>query len=242
MTYVLAFLAAVAGTVAGFFLASALGSVLAPALGISSFEGAAGYFAVFVVGPVGGLIGLVLGLWLVLRYKGGYRTFSAIAGRSALIVVAIAVVAAAGVQLRLATLENFSNGPSPQMEFEIRLPAHAVITSKQGLDVEMQAGSQRSGGLLRDEWLRQDGDRPVVVGFVPLYTRTSQRMLVVSRPGEPKLLFNIKLAATPAASGSYGDWQRVDFLDDMKADSSPRRPGSAENFEIRYRVPDWTKP
>lgn len=160
--------------------------MVAPALGISSFEGAAGYFAVFVFGPVGGLIGLVLGLWLVFRYKGGHRTFSAIAGRSAFVVVAIAVVAAAGVQLRLATLENFSNGPSPQMEFEIRLPAHAVITSKQGLDVEMQAGSQRSGGLLRDEWLRQDGDRPVLVGFVPLYTRTSQRMLVVSRPGAPK--------------------------------------------------------
>jgi len=241
MTYVLAFLAAVAGTVAGFFLASALGSVVASALGISNFEGAAGYFAVFVFGPVGGLIGLVLGLWLVFRYKGGHRTFSAIAGRSAFVVVAIAVVAAAGVQLRLATLENFSNGPSPQMEFEIRLPAHATI-ARQGLDFEMQAGSQRSGGLLRDQWLRQDGDRPVLVGFVPLYTRTSQRMLVVSRPGEPKLLFNIKLSATPAASDRYGDWQRVDFLDDMKADSTPRHPGSAENFEIRYRVPDWTKP
>ncbi len=241
MTYILAFLAAIAGIAIGFFLAAALGSVLAPALGISNFEGAAGYFAVFLLVPVGGLIGLVLGLWLVFRYKGGHRTFSAIAGRSAIIVLAIAVVAAASVQLRLATLENFSNGPSPQMEFEIRLPVNATI-DRQGLDFEMQGGSQRSGGFLRDEWLRHDGDRPVLVGFVPLYTRTSQRMLVVSRPGEPKLLFQIRLSATPAASDRYSDWQRVDFLDDMKADSTPRRPGGAENFEIRYRVPDWTKP
>lgn len=236
MTYILAFLAAIVGATAGFFLTAALGSVLAPMLGVSSFEGAAGYFAVFVLGPVGGLAGLILGLWLVFRYKGGHRTFSAIAGRSAIVVVAIVVVAAAGVQLRLATLENFANGPAPQLEFEIRLPANAGI-SRQGLDFEMQAGSQRSGGLLRDPWLRHDGDRPVLVGFVPLYTRTSQRMLVMSRPGEPKLLFSIRLSATPTPSDSFGDWQRVDFIDDMKQESSPRRPGNAENFEIRYRVP-----
>lgn len=236
MTYILAFLAAIVGATAGFFLTAALGSVLAPVLGVSSFEGAAGYFAVFVLGPLGGLAGLILGLWLVFRYKGGHRTFSAIAGRSAIVVVAIVVVAAAGVQLRLATLENFANGPAPQLDFEIRLPANTVI-SRQGLDFEMQAGSQRSGGLLRDPWLRQDGDRPVLVGFVPLYTRTSQRMLVMSRPGEPKLLFNIRLSATPTPSDSFGAWQRVDFIDDMKQESSPRRPSNAENFEIRYRVP-----
>jgi hypothetical protein len=236
MTYILAFFAAIVGATAGFFLLAALGSVLAPVLGVSSFEGAAGYFAVFVLGPIGGLTGLVLGLWLVFRYKGGHRTFSAIAGRSAIVVVAIVVVAAAGVQLRLATLENFANGPAPQLAFEIRLPANAAI-SRQGLDFEMQAGSQRSGGFLRDPWLRQDGDRPVLVGFVPLYTRTSQRMLVMSRPGEPKLLFNIRLSATPTPSDSFGDWQRVDFIDDMKASSSPRRPSNAENVEIRYRVP-----
>jgi hypothetical protein len=102
----------------------------------------------------------------------------------------------------------------------------------------MQAGSQRIGGLLRDEWLRQDGDRPVLVGFVPLYTRTSQRMLVVSRPGQPKLLFNIRLSATPSPSDNFSAWQRVDFIDDMKAESKPRKPNDAENFEIRYRVPN----
>jgi hypothetical protein len=62
MIYILAFLAGVIGAGAGFFLAAVLGSVLAGALGGSSFEGAAGYLAVFGFGPVGGLIGLILGL------------------------------------------------------------------------------------------------------------------------------------------------------------------------------------
>jgi MFS family permease len=242
MTYILAFIAGVAGAAAGYVLAAALGAVLAPMLGIPSFEGAAAYFAGFLVGPIGGLLGLVLGLWLVFRYKGGYRGFSAIAGRSAIVIAGIALLVVVGIQIRLATVENFPGGRNPQMDFEIRLPASAAIPNRQALDFEMQAGSQRSGGLLRDEWLRHDGERPVLVGFVQLFTRTSQRMLVVSRPGEPKLIFQIRLSATPTVSERYGEWRRVDFVDDMKADSQPRRPGPAENFEIRYRVPDWTKP
>lgn len=241
MTYVLAFLAAIAGTVGGFFAATALGGAVATLLGISSFEGEAGYFAVFVFGPVGGLIGLVIGLWLVFRYKGGHRTFSAIASRSAIVIVAIVVVAAVGVQLRLATLD-FNNGATPQLEYEIRLPAHAAVGQRVAMDVEMQAGTQRSGGFWHDAWLRHDGDRPVLAGFVPLYTRTSQRMLVFSRAGEPKLLFNIRLSATPAPSDQYGAWQCVDFIDDMKAELTPRPPRDAETYDIRYRVPDWTKP
>jgi len=210
--------------------------VLAPLLGISSFEGASGYFAAFVMGPIGGLIGLCLGVWIVFRYQAGHRGFVAIGKRASLVIVGLAALVTAGIAIRLATLENFPGGENPQLEFEIRLPANAAVPTKQTLDFEMQAGSQRSGGLLRDEWLRRDGDRPVLVGFVPLYTRTSQRTLVVSRPGEPKLLFQIRAAATPKPSAEYGAWQRVDFLDDGRAASAPRKPQPAEHFEIRYRV------
>ncbi|MGN6573159.1 MAG: hypothetical protein ACTHLO_17275 [Pseudolabrys sp.] len=238
MVYVLAFFAAIAGAIGGFFAGAAIGSVAATAFGVSAFEGGAGYFAAFVFGLPGGLTGFTIGLWLAFRFGGGHRGFSAIAGRSVIVIVAIVVAATLGVQLRFATSDDFPGGASPQMDFEIRLPANAVITGKQGGDIEMQAGSQRSGGLLRDEWLRRDGDRPVLVGFVSLYTRTSQRMLVVSRPGEPKLLFAIRLSATPATSDAYGDWQRVDFIDDMKADTAPRAPKPTETFDIRYRVPN----
>jgi hypothetical protein len=140
-----------------------------------------------------------------------------------------------GVQVRLATLEGFPDGQTPQLDFEIRVPAQAATPSRQGLNFEMQAGSQRSGGLLRDEWLRRDGERSVLVGFVPLYTRTSQRILVVSRPGEPKLIFHIRLSATPTASERYGEWQPVDFIDDAKAAAQAR----AKSRDPLPRA-DWT--
>jgi hypothetical protein len=96
----------------------------------------------------------------------------------------------------------------------------------------MQAGTQRSGGLLKDDWLRRDGERLVLSGFVPLYTRTSQRVLVMSI-GERKVAFRIGLAATPQVSDEFGPWQHVDLLNEEKT----RR--AADVYEIRYRVPEW---
>ena len=143
--------------------------------------------------------------------------------------------------IRLATVEHFSGG-APTLEFEIRLPAGMPAPDRGKVDFEMQAGSQRSGGVFKDEWMRREEDRVVLSGLVPLYTRTSSRILVVTLPGQPKLLFQIGLSATPKISEQYGAWQRVGHVDDMKADSQPRRPGAAETFEIRYKVPDWSKP
>ncbi|MDT3687549.1 MAG: hypothetical protein RO009_21185 [Pseudorhodoplanes sp.] len=239
MNFILALLAGVIGAVAGFFLGVGIGSLLVPVFNISSFEGGAGYFVVFI-GLLVGLLGLIVGIVLVLRYKGGHRKLGALAGRGALVLGAIAAIVVIGIQIRLATMENFSGGNiNPQMHFEIRLPAGMAEPQRRQIDFEMQAGSQRSGGQLKDDWLRRDGDRPVLSGFVPLYTRTSQRILVVTLPGQPKLLFSIGLSATPKSSDQFGAWQRVNFVDDGKPDSQPRRPNEAENFEIRFHVPEW---
>ena len=176
---------------------------------------------------------------LALRIKGGIRGFAALGGRTAIALAVIAAVATGGVLIRLATIEHFSGG-HPTLEFEIRLPAGMPAPERKAVDFEMQAGSQRSGGLFKDEWMRREDDRAVLAGLVPLYTRTSSRILVVTLPGQPKLLFQLGLAATPKASADFGAWQRVSFLDDMKQDSQPRRPSASETFEIRFKVPDRT--
>ena len=238
MVYLIAILAGVAGAGIGAVAGFALGAALAGALGISSFEGASGYFALSI-GIIAGFAGLLAGIVLALRYQ-GTRGLAALAGRTGIVVAVIAALVTAGVLIRLATVEHFSGG-TPTLEFEIRLPAGMPPPDRGKVDFEMQAGSQRSGGLFKDEWMRREGDRVVLTGFVPLYTRTSSRMLVVTLPGQPKLLFQIGLSATPKVSAEYGAWQRVGHVDDMKADSPPRRPAAAETFEIRFRVPDWNQ-
>src|SRR5262245_48065259 len=123
MIYLLALLAGIAGTVIGYFGAAAIGAALAAAFRMSSFEGASGYFVAFVAGPIGAIAGLVLGMYLVLRYYGGITGFPALAGRMALIVAAIGTVATGGIWLRLATLDPFINQAKPQLLFELRFPA-----------------------------------------------------------------------------------------------------------------------
>lgn len=241
MTYLFAILAGFLGAAVGWFLTAVATSIVATVLGTSNFEGAIGFLAVFGTGPIGGLVGLILGVVLVLRYRGGFQSSSAIVGRFAIILAAIAALVAAVIIFQLATLGHFTDG-NPTMHFEIRMPVAMGTVDRKSISMEMQAGSQRSSGYFNDDWLRRDGESVVLSGFVPLYTRTSQRMFVLAMPDKTKLIFNIKLSATPAKSETFGAWQRVDFIDDGKPGSQPRRASSADNYEIRVRVPDWTVP
>src|SRR5436190_779836 len=121
MTYVLAFLAGIVGGGLGIALGIAAASALAAALGISSFEGASGYFAVFLGGPIGGVLGLVLGPALVLRFA-GRRSLGDLGKHLAVVIVGV-------IALGGAVLGGFwilrpiliSGGAPPQLAFEVRL-------------------------------------------------------------------------------------------------------------------------
>ena len=69
MRFILAVLVALVGLVLG-WLAAAFGTLaLGGAFGLSDFEGERAMTAFFAIGPLGGLIGLVLGVWLWSRRK-----------------------------------------------------------------------------------------------------------------------------------------------------------------------------
>src|SRR4051794_13879637 len=126
MTYLLALIAALVGGGLGIALGVAAAGLLAATLGISSFEGASGYFAVFIGGPIGGLLGVSLAPWLVLR-RAGHRSFAALGGRLVLVVAGVIALGAAGLGAfwMMRPIVN-ANGPAPQLVFEIRLPQGAA--------------------------------------------------------------------------------------------------------------------
>ncbi len=65
MRIVLAFLIGIVG-----WLVAAFGTlIIGSTLGLSDFEGERAMVAFFGIGPVGGLIGLLTGLWLALRKR-----------------------------------------------------------------------------------------------------------------------------------------------------------------------------
>ncbi len=237
MTYLLALLAAIVGCAVGAGLGMAVAGMLAPVLGISSFEGASGYFAVLIGGPIGGLLGLVLGAVWVLR-KRGHRGFGAIAGRLGVVVGGVALVAAAALGILYLSQDIVNpNGQAPQLAFEIRLPAGASAPTANERPIELQTSKNRMPALMRPEATRDDGGRPVIVGLVEMYYRTSSRMLVLNMPDKTDVLFNVKLPSVPKHSKEFSTWQRADYIGEP-GQSQTRKPTAAENYEIRYRA-DW---
>jgi hypothetical protein len=236
LVWLLAILAALVGGGAGFLLAAAVAGALAPALGISSFEGAAGYFAVFIGGPIGAVVGLLVGPILVLRWA-GHRRRGALLPRVALAVLGAVAVVAAGVGIfwTMRPLVN-PNGPAPQLVFEIRLPpsvAAPAVTADS--PVELQTSRNRMPATMQGG--RHEGDRVVLAGRVDLYYRTWERTLVLTMPDKSDVLFDISLGLTPEASKSFGPWQRAEFIA-QPGRGQAQRAAAADRYELRYRV-EW---
>jgi hypothetical protein len=233
MTYVLALLAGIVGAALGFAAGAAVAAALAPALGISSFEGASGYFAIFIGGPIGGVLGLGLASALALR-RGGHRGFAAVGGRVAAVGAGVVGVGAA---LLLAfwiarPLMN-ANGPPPQLVFEIRLPPGVSPTTANGYSIELQTSQNSMPGNL--ETPQQQDGRTVIAGSVELYYRTWQRLLVLKTPDKTDVLFSPSLGLSPSHAKTFGSWQRPDYIGEPGKDEA-RRATEADRYEIRYRT------
>ena len=235
MTYALALLAGIVGGGLGIGLGVAAASALAAALGISSFEGASGYFAVFIGGPIGGVLGLVLGPTLVLR-RAGHRSLGALSGRLALVILGIVGIGGAvlGGFWILRPILN-SGGPPPQLVFEIRLPPGVALTTVSDWSVELQTSRNRMPGSL--EAPRQEQGRTVISGRVELYYRTWSRLLVATMPDKTDLLFEVSLGLSASHSPTFGAWQRATYIGEP-GKSEARRTTPADQYEIRYRA-EW---
>ncbi len=236
MTYVFAILAGVVGAVVGWFVAGYFSGLIAGAAGMSDFEGGRGMFSFLVVGPIGGLIGLVAGVWLVLRFHGGVVDVGAVAAHGGLVVLGIVALVAAGIGIRYLTLDTFSGEQGqPTMLFEIRVPATFELPAKERIDIELHTDRNQTNAFLHTEWLRRDGSHQVISGGVPLYFKRSRRLLVLKVADQPVRLFDVRLSASPRSSREFGTWHRTDHID-APGSSQPSRAPKDDPFEIRYRV------
>lgn len=232
MTYLLATLAGIVGAAIGWFAAGMLALVLAGLSGMSDFEGGRAMFAFWGVAPIGGLVGLLLGIVLVLRHHGKLSGFRALAGRLVMVVGAIAALAAAGVLLRLHTLPDLQH-PLPRIVFEIRLPPDAKPVDKKAVRITLDTDVNQTDALLETNWLTQEGGRAVLHGFVDLYKRTTNRLLVLKIAGEPDRLFEIKLWGNPGPTKTFTDWTQVEYI---SKEEGLRRAEDNDRYEFRFRV------
>jgi hypothetical protein len=231
------FLVALVGGVVGLGAGALAGALIAAATGMSNFEGAAGYFAVFACAPIGALVGLLAGVWVALRLRGGSRSVTAVLVYGALTLGTVVAGGAGVVALMLLFDETLDrNAAKPQALFEIRLPPGSRLDEdRRAIEVELDTDRSSASAFFHEEW-RHDDDRPVISGGVELALRTTERILVLKIRGEPDRLFRLELPGKPGHSDEFGPWQPVDFVAD--GGPQPRRATAADRYDIRYRARD----
>ena len=213
----------VIGAVAG-FLATLLALELAgfgnPADPIQS-----GMLALLVFAPAGAIVGLVIGTWLGMRWRGRNDAGGLAANSLKSFGVVLALCAAAGgayfwYAVSTATPWLNPNAATPILQFEVRLPAGAALpAAAQDVAIELQTDQNRMPGETKFNQFRRDGDRSVIVGDVELAFRTACRQLEVKIKGQPDRVFRIGLSGKAPHAAELGPWQ-------------PHADGS----EIRYRA------
>lgn len=235
MLYLWAVLAGMAGAVGGWLVTGALAAWIAGLYGMSDFEGGRSMFAFLFVGPIGGLLFMILAVWGVLRLGKGRARLGPTLGRIGLVVACIAAVVGAGIGLRLLTVDTYSSEAPPTLEFEIRVPASMRLTDREAVRVELHTDKNVGDSYFSDPWLRTEGDHQVIAGGVPLMLKTSSRLLVVSLPDQPTRLFKLGLSRNPGSTPAFGEWRRPDFVDSPGSDQ-PRAAPADDPVQLRQRV------
>jgi MFS family permease len=236
MTFILAVLGGILGAAFGWTAAAFAAIVISGYLGVSDFEGARAMGAIWGVGPIGGLVGLIVGIWLVMRAR-GVRGFTATALRMPLVIGCIAALTAGGFWIAWEMRPDLnSNGAPPRLLFEIKLPAGTKLpASRDAIGINLATEKNTMPGTLVAGEDRMDGDRPVITGSVEIYFRSSWRLLELKLPGESDRLFVLKLASRPGHDKEFRDWEHVTHVADT-GDNRPRMAGPQDAFDIRYRV------
>jgi hypothetical protein len=225
-------IAGIIGIGGGLFLGFALGAALAAAFHVSTFEGGAGYFA----GAIAVLVTCVVapGLILLMLYWRGTRGLWLFVGLVS-VCFSLAIIAVSGFGIWYAGQPHVLNinGPTPQLEFEVKPPAGQSVQSLADVQPELDTDRNAMPGYWHTDAPQNQGVR---TGYVELYFRTSQRLFVLKFPGQEDKIFRLKLPANPMRTKyrAWSDWQNPDFV--AKAGQQPSRPSGSSDYQIRYKM------
>ncbi|MET4172543.1 hypothetical protein ABIB99_003635 [Bradyrhizobium sp. LA6.1] len=213
--------AGIAGAAAGFI--ATMGLLELTGFGNRADPITTGLVALFVVAPIGAVIGLVLATKLATRKdddSGGLaRNSLKSLGVVVLLCLAAGVTCAVYAYMTATPWLN-PNASNPLLVFEVRLPAEATVpTSPQGITIELQTDINTMPGEVTPSAFYRDGDQPVIAGEVELAFRTSHRQLAVNIQGQPSRIYPIDLTARAPHTPEFGTWRRL-----------------ADGSEIRYRA------
>ncbi len=232
-TILIAAAAGLLGFAVALFIGALIASFAATPLHISRMEGAQGYFAM-LVGMLAGVAGFVGAVWLVLRRRGLRGVKIALGGIAALALVIVFAASAVGIWYSMQPHVLNRNGPEPLLRLEVRAPPN--LAPDVFADVTAELTTDRNGADVVLEKAAET-ERLTLHGYVPLYYRTSHRLLALKFPDGGARLYNLRLPANPMPKKyhAWSAWQRPDFVDESGS-TGPKSAGGGPDIEVRYHV------
>ena len=228
-TILIAAAAGVLGFGVVFLIGALIASFAAGALHISTMEGARGYFAA-LVGMIAGVFGFIGAAWLVLRRRGVRGVKVVLGGIAAFALIIVSAASAVGIWYSMQPHALNRNGPEPLLRLEIRAPENIAIFT----DATAELTTDRNTA---DVILDKPDETVTRRGYVPLYYRTSHRLLALKFPNGGARLYNLRLPANPMPKKyhAWSAWQKPDFVDEPGS-TRPKRAGDGPDIEVRYHV------
>ena len=173
----------------------------------------------------GGLIGLLVGVWLVLTVMR-----SSVEARQIALIGAAAAVIGVGA-LMLGTFDWPKSSGTPNVMYEIRLPAG---TPQPRFDkVSVKLWNQKSGSGCYLSELRQDGDRPAIAGSCLITSNAGGQTMSLGLDRGQESHWKMPIRADAKLEKAFGPWQRIEFVPPPRENTPPLPPGE---YDVRYRV------
>lgn len=221
--------------VLGTGLALFLGEAITKAYRVSNFEGQRGYAVVFLFGPAGLLLGLIIGLVTARMSEGVGTAYFFKTQGLALLYTGVIAAGAGGVALLAADRPPRLAGKELNLEFEIRIPTNLPVPDDLeaagfGVSFYENDKNNRFADLAFDQVTR-DSAFVTVPGTAWIGAHSTYRMLSASFAGGGSHVFEIRLAPGPTqADTAWTEWAKTrDPLGKSEA-------GTGERYQVRYRV------
>ena len=218
MRFILGLLSALLGALAGWSALAALVVMLAG----PDRDGGIAMGAFFDIGPIGGVAGLIAGIWLFVRFGivrnaapqpvaetsdvAPHRATRLSAPFAVTVLLTVAIVGWWG-WYEFIRSPNLSHG-FMTLAIEFRLPAGMTLPDKEeDVHIEVEEAQGYANAMLPPNWRAHDGDRKAIIASASLMYKTRHRAVSLTLPGIPTQSWPIDLTSDPDPTPGFSPWR-----------------------------------
>jgi hypothetical protein len=176
--------------------------------------------AFFDIGPIGGVAGLIAGIWLFVRFglvrppllpaeisdAAPHRATRLSFPFAATVVLIVAILGWWG-WYEFIRSPNLSHG-FMTLQIEFRLPAGMNLPDKEeDVQIEIEEASGHAEAMLPPNWRAHDGERRAIIATASLMYKTRHRAVSLTLPDVPTQRWPVELPSDPDPTPGFSPWR-----------------------------------